>query len=328
MNSNSKFNFWLVVGSIAVAFLCYWGYVYFKSHPSTPKILIFIWGIIVILDIICLEAVWKLLWNGFFNGIGKVWEWLKPKKLKRKQEEKKNRQMNELFTAISHINGLMEAASWDANKIDKIVKIIDRIGFSDFQKNMLLADKLHAEFSVPEDNQTKRRYLKDWVELMAANGELSDQGYRKCCDMATKYNCSTDIIKEIMEETGVTLISKETMGGAKEEGRYYFYNDRCSFKLPKEEIMQDDVEKNGLKHTLMTSSMMMTILEIRPGMPNFPSSVQTKQTTVSGYPCLAAKVNPIIDDYSQYYINCKEFVVQVSMTIVSEKFLNSFRLER
>ena len=114
----------------------------------------------------------------------------------------------------------------------------------------------------------------------------------------------------------------------KEDDRYYFYNDRCSFKLPKEEIKQDNVEKDGMKHTLMTDSLLMTILEIRPGMPSFPASIPTKSITVAGYPCLAAKTSPLIDDYNQYYINCKQFVVQVSMTKVSEEFLNTFRLEK
>lgn len=118
----------------------------------------------------------------------------------------------------------------------------------------------------------------------------------------------------------------------KEEGRYYFYNDRCSFKLAKEAIYNDTVEKDGLKHTLMTDSRGVIILEIRPGMPQFPSSVLTKTLTVAGFPCLAAQVNPLIASlreggYDQYFINCGEFVVQVSMAIASEEFLNSFRLD-
>lgn len=111
----------------------------------------------------------------------------------------------------------------------------------------------------------------------------------------------------------------------KEEGRYYFYNDRCSFKLAKEEIMRCEVDKNGLKHTLSTVHMMQVIIEIRPGMPNFGSlSIQTWKTTIAGYPCLVAKVRLS----RQYFINCKEFVVQVSPTIYDEDFLNTFRLER
>ena len=123
----------------------------------------------------------------------------------------------------------------------------------------------------------------------------------------------------LLEQKGVSISDSD---------RYYFYNERCSFKLPKEQIMQDNVEKNGLKHTLMTSTMIMTILEIRPGMPNFPSTIQTKNITVAGYPCLAAKVNPLLGEYDHYYINCEEFVVQVTMTMVNEDFLNSFRLEK
>lgn len=114
----------------------------------------------------------------------------------------------------------------------------------------------------------------------------------------------------------------------KEEGRYYFYADHCSFKLAKEDIVQDDTERNGMKHSLMTNSMALVILEIRSGMPDFPSSIPTKNLTIAGFPSLAAKVNPLIDEYSQYFINCKDYVVQVSMSIVSEDFLNSFRKEK
>lgn len=111
----------------------------------------------------------------------------------------------------------------------------------------------------------------------------------------------------------------------KEEGRYYFYNDRCSFKLAKEEIMRCEVEKNGLKHTLSTVHMMQVVIEIRPGMPNFGNmSIQTWKTAIAGYPCLVAKVGLS----RQYFIDCKEFVVQVSPAIYDEDFLNTFRLER
>ncbi len=113
----------------------------------------------------------------------------------------------------------------------------------------------------------------------------------------------------------------------KEEGRYYFYDDRCSFKLAKEEIKDDNVEKGGLKHTLMTESMAMTIIEIRPCMPNFGGNpmVTTKNIKVAGYPCLEASMMGMTH---QYYINCGSFVVQVDMVVVSEEFLNSFRMEK
>lgn len=118
---------------------------------------------------------------------------------------------------------------------------------------------------------------------------------------------------------------------SKDPDRYYFYNDRCSFKLPKEEIINVNVEKGGFKYILKTNSMSMLILEIRPGMPSFPSYIKTKQITVAGFPSLAAIVNPlkltVTEDYDQYFINCKDFVVQVTTPLASEKFLNSFRLE-
>lgn len=114
----------------------------------------------------------------------------------------------------------------------------------------------------------------------------------------------------------------------KEQGRYYFYyrTDRCSFKLPEGvETKCLRVEKDGLKHTLMSETGMMIIIEIRPGMPDFGNyPVPTWNTTVAGYPCLVAKPGII----RQYYIDCKAFVVQVDMTPVpDEVFLNSFKMD-
>lgn len=127
--------------------------------------------------------------------------------LKREQADRTAQNMNEKAAAISHVNGLLEAVAWNENKTKLIIKIIDRIGFPELEKNLLLAGKYHAHFAVPEKENTKKTYLKDWVEVMADNGELSNPEYQLCCDMATKYECSTDIIKEIMDEIGITLIS-------------------------------------------------------------------------------------------------------------------------
>lgn len=110
----------------------------------------------------------------------------------------------------------------------------------------------------------------------------------------------------------------------KEEGRYYFYDDRCSFLLAKEDIMTDDVEKDGLKHTLMTSSMGMIVIEIRPCMPNFGGNplFKLRNMKIAGFPGLEASMMGLIH---QYFINCGSFVVQADN--VSEEFLNSFRVE-
>ena len=119
--------------------------------------------------------------------------------------------------------------------------------------------------------------------------------------------------------------SEQKKGNVKEEGRYYFYEDRCSFKLAKEEIIDDNAEKGGMKHSLTTSSMGMIIIEIRPCMPNFEGNpmVTSKNMRIAGYPGLEATIMEIIH---QYYINCGPFVVQVDNA--SEEFLNSFRKEK
>ena len=118
------------------------------------------------------------------------------------------------------------------------------------------------------------------------------------------------------------LAKKESV---REEGRYYFYDGRCSFQLAKEDIKMDNAEKGGMKHTLMTESEGMIIIEIRPCMPNFGSNpmVTTKSMRIAGYPGLEASIMGMTH---QYYINCGSFVVQVDNA--SEEFLNSFRKER
>lgn len=116
-----------------------------------------------------------------------------------------------------------------------------------------------------------------------------------------------------------------------EEGRYYFYQKRCSFALPQNEIKSCDIQKNGLKHVLMTESMLMVILEKRDGMPNFPPGIPLKGDKIGDVFCLAAKVNPIFPDYNQFFYDCGSFVIQASITLPTEKtnqFIHSFRLEK
>ena len=115
--------------------------------------------------------------------------------------------MKEKQAAISHINGLMEAVTLTKSKQpNHIIKIIDRIGFSELEKNLFLARKYHADSTIPEKESTKRLYLKDWVELLSVGGLLSEGDYIKCVNMAVRYECSSDIIKDIMDELGVKKI--------------------------------------------------------------------------------------------------------------------------
>ena len=91
------------------------------------------WIVIIILAIIIIGPLLKRLWAKH-----------KSEALKRKQAERVARNMNEKAAAISHVNGLLEAVAWNENKTELIIKIIDRIGFSELEKNMFLARKYHA----------------------------------------------------------------------------------------------------------------------------------------------------------------------------------------
>ena len=237
---------------------------------------------------------------------------------------------------MTHVSGLFATALADGklekNEIALLVGIAKREGLSDSDIQSLLEGKLRADFTIPEDDETKRRYLKDLVTMMMIDGNIAEEEITLCCKMAVCYGYSPDIIKEIVDELlnkpSTKKKTEETDKKViKEEGRYYFYDDRCSFKLSKEDIKQDNVEKDGMKHTLMTESMGMTVIEIRPCMPDFGGStmVTTKNSEVAGYPCLEAVIMGLTH---QYYINCGSFVVQVDMVILSEDFLNSFRVEK
>ena len=112
----------------------------------------------------------------------------------------------------------------------------------------------------------------------------------------------------------------------KEDDRYYFDNGRCSIKLSKEEILGGEIEKNGLKHLLISKKIGIIIIEIRDSMPTFPSSsnILIENIFLPGFSGIKVNINPII---SQCYINCKEFVVQIDMSIFSQELLDSFRVE-
>ena len=151
-------------------------------------------------------------------------------------------------------------------------------------------------------------------------------------DEGMKFEPKSQPTHEDGKETLNAAEQKESSDGSNEpvkkdididEDRFYFYNDLCSFKLKKEDIKQDNVEKDGMKHTLMTESLGMIVIEIRQCMPYFGESpfVTTKNIEVAGYPCLEASMMGMT---RQFYINCGSFVVQVDMVVPSEDFLNSF----
>ena len=122
------------------------------------------------------------------------------------------------------------------------------------------------------------------------------------------------------------------------EERYYFYDNRCSFILSKDDILFSKVENDGRKHGFMTKTMGFVSIEILLDEPTFactrdPVMVNAlnielfkPQKTVNGYPYIMEKHTSI--GIIRCYINCGGFWVQVDVDKNIDLFLNSFRLER
>ena len=260
---------------------------------------------------------------------------------KEKTKEASLKAFNGKKASMTHVSGLFATALADGklekNEIALLVGIAKREGLSDSDIQSLLEGKLRADFTIPEDDETKKRYLKDLVTMMMIDGNIAEEEITLCCKMAVCYGYSPDIIKEIVNELLNKPSTKKTTEETdknviKEEGRYYFYDDRCSFKLSKDDIKQDDVEKDGMKHTLMTESIGMVVIEIRPSMPDFGNhSMLTEELEVAGYPCLGAYLKTPFGLLTHFYINCNDFVVQIDLpnqnTAKEMDLLNSFRKE-
>lgn len=252
---------------------------------------------------------------------------------------------------LGHIRMLLAAALADG-KLDKteeamLARIAQREGISDKEYQDLIKRKLF-NYTIPEDEETKRKYLIDLTCIILADGKIASKEIDVLHSIAKGFGFSSEDMKGILDEAHAFLsengsdkkdetASKEPDPGSiqnaeGEEGRYYFYEDRCSFHLPKEDIKEDISEKGGLKHILNSASIGMVIIEIRPSIPNFGDSpIHTEEFEVAGYPCLGAYLKTPYGLLTQFYINCDNFVVQVYLpnqnTAKEMDFLNSFRKE-
>ena len=123
--------------------------------------------------------------------------------------------------------------------------------------------------------------------------------------------------------------SKNTL---KDESRFYFYNDRCSFKLDSDIIKCEKEE--GKKYILKTEKI-EAVIWIIPEMPihsRYPWIVGTEEMEVGGFHTEAAYTKTPLGIIPSYFIDCGDFVVQVNLPNKNTKeemvFLNSFKLER
>lgn len=251
---------------------------------------------------------------------------------------------NEDKAKFTHIKALVVTALADG-KVDDAEKamlaiVAKREGLSDEEFKQILQGKNKVKYTIPEDEETKINYLKDMATMMIIDGSIDKEELKLCISAAKSFGLSEEKTKEILDEVVLSALTagadptammaklnhnEGSKGIEKKPGRYYFYNDLCSFALDENDIISKIVEKDDMKHTLVTKAMPLLIIEIRPCMPNFGSlPVETRNITVAGYPCLEAKMAVTL--ITHHYINCGNFVVQVDNA--TEEFLNSFRLEK
>ena len=108
------------------------------------------------------------------------------------------------MASLTHISTLAATALADHDLDEKekeiFLSIAKREGLSNQDLDMILSGRFTVN-EIPKDDETKRRYLKDLVQMMAADGNISKEEFNICAKTAVKYGFSTDIIKEIMDET-------------------------------------------------------------------------------------------------------------------------------
>lgn len=131
-----------------------------------------------------------------------------------------------------------------------------------------------------------------------------------CCVTALIY---VFIIKPRKGKKALERKMQEEKTG-KEEGRFYFYEDRCSFKLDSE-LKRNELEEEKKKY-MLTTEKVEAVIWILPQMPvhsNYPWIVGTEKTEVGGYPCDVAYSKSYSGIVPSYFIDCGDFVVQVNL---------------
>lgn len=251
----------------------------------------------------------------------------------------------------SHIRLLFAAALADG-KLDKseeemLARIAQREGVSQ-KEYQEIVNKKYINYTAPEDEETKRKYLIDLACIVMADGKITPAEIDVLQKIAKGFGFSLEEVKGIIDEAYAFLFGNDSnkkdeaaskgpdtgsvQDVVEDDGRYYFYEGRCSLKLPKEDIKEDVSEKEGMKHTLNTESIGMVVIEIRPCMPDFGNrSMLTEELEVAGYPCLGAYLKTPFGLLTYFYINCYDFVVQIDLpnqnTAKEMNLLNSFRKE-
>ena len=114
----------------------------------------------------------------------------------------------------------------------------------------------------------------------------------------------------------------------KEEGRFFFYNNLCSFKLPNEKLDFFKEYDEGLKIGLHTPSLGIISIDILSSEPLNAFMMGKPMYTPAGLPVWGTRHKMINMDF--YVIKCTGFYVQVTCDMEKDimEFINSFRLEK
>lgn len=244
--------------------------------------------------------------------------------------------------SISHIKLLLAAelvdGRLDSREVDKLVGIAMREGLSHEEfLDIFNKGKGYIAYLAPEDEERKKRYLNDLVTMITADSTIHDKERALCYSAAQGLGASVEDVSATIEERlnaatspAATQEETEPKSGAcqnhceMKDGRLYLYDGRCSFQLTEENGTNIRVEDDGKKYILTNASMIPTIIDIKTEMPTFDNTpLTTNKVNVAGFPCLEVDIMGVT---TQYYINCKTFIVQLSGE-VSKAFLDSFKQE-
>ena len=256
--------------------------------------------------------------------------------------------LNNLFLSedkkakITHIMSLIAVISADGKVTDEETILLNAIakreGLTDEEFNDILkGKKIGVKFAAPKNEEQKLQYLKDAVAMMLIDGNLDPEELKLCIGVGKRLGLPAEKVSETI--TGI--ISKFVVNGMKQDsfnkqqtekhseddGRFYFYNNRCSFKLS-DKIDWCKIQDDGLEAGLRRQSLGMVSIEILSKEPLLVFVSHDPIYTTMGFPVWATRHKMIGMDY--YIIKCDDFYVQVTCDIGKDlkEFINSFKYEK
>ena len=243
---------------------------------------------------------------------------------------------------ITHIMSLMAVISADGKVADEeaglLRAIAAREGLTDEEfSDILNGKRMGVKPTVPKDEEKRIQYLKDATAMMMIDGNLNPEELKLCIGVGKRLGLPAEKVSEII--TGI--VAKFGVNEPKQDlpneqqkdkssadnGRFYFYNNRCSFRLT-EKADWSTIKDDGLTAGLRTQTLGMVSIEILTKEPNHIYMSHDPVYTTMGFPVWATRHKMIKMDF--YIIKCDDFYVEVTCDIGKDlkEFINSFKYEK